>query len=86
MAKYILIKRKEAIMSKVAVLIRHLPGHRPVTMAVIPEPKVAVEDLDDYFKVIGDRLTREMKVRCLEFETASFYLDVLTQHIEKDVS
>jgi hypothetical protein len=72
-------------MTKVAVLIRHLPGHRPVTMAVIPEPALPVEDLDGYFKFIGDKLTREMKALYLEFETASFYLDIITQHKEKDV-
>ena len=69
-------------MVKMAVVIRHLPGSRPVTSAVIREPKDAsnIDDIEHYLMSRADDSIKEFKERFVEFESAAWYVDIVIVH------
>jgi hypothetical protein len=64
---------------KYAVLIRQLPGSRPVAMEVIEEPDSCyqVDDLDHYFNSKAENIKKRFIEQFCEFSEAKFYLDII---------
>lgn len=64
---------------KVAVVIRQLPGHMPVAMAVITDPgdSVEIDDLDHYFESRGEKIIEDFKKQFVEFKEAWFDVQIL---------
>lgn len=63
-------------MPKIAIVIRHLPNNRPVTLAVIAEPKHTVNDLEHFFNSQAEEIIDKFKEKFVEFKNANFYTDI----------
>lgn len=64
-------------MVRVGVVIRHLPGSRPVASKVITKPKYEVDDWDHYFNSCLEEHKAQMVQELPELKNAEFYLDIL---------
>ena len=68
-------------MPKFAVVIRHLPGSRPVTCAVVDENDASHRDIDDvdhYLCSQAEDHIRRFKNDFPEFRRATWYVDLMT--------
>lgn len=60
------------------VVIRHLPGSRPVTHCIINETHDGdVTDQDHYLKSEAETSINNFKAMFPEFEAATFYMDII---------
>lgn len=65
-------------MPKFAVIIRHLPGSRPVTCGVIEESKDSdIDDMASYLNSMADDHIRRFKESFVEFNAATWYVDLI---------
>lgn len=66
-------------MKKCAVVIRHLPGSRPVTACIIEEPNdTDIDDLEHYFHSKAQNAIRDCKKLIPEMEKADWYVDIVS--------
>lgn len=66
-------------MAQVAVVIRHLPGSRPVTSAVIVESKDHdIDDMAQYFNGVAKEHINDFTNKFVEFSNAEWYVDIVT--------
>lgn len=77
-------------MAKVAVVIRQLTSHRPVTSAVIEESWIPdserqqVDDINHYLISRAKQHIRSMVQQFVEFKDAKWYVDIVN-NISEDV-
>lgn len=67
-------------MAKVAVVIRQLPGNRPVTSAVIKDDSSScrheVDNIEGYLTSRAKDHIEEFKNKLVEFTKAEFWIDI----------
>lgn len=68
-------------MPKSAVVIRQMPGARPVTTAVIHESTSRdIDNMDHYLTSEAEESIRRFKNDFPEFRMAMWYIDLMTTH------
>lgn len=72
----------------VAVVIRKLPQHRPVTSAVITEPesKNDIDDMEHYLVCMAQDHIRRFINQFVEFKRAEWYVDIINLSTNETVS
>ncbi len=66
---------------KYAVIIRQLPGSRPVATGVIQDPKdPEIDNLNHYFKSKGEEIIENFKKQLPEFKEAAWYIDIVEMY------
>lgn len=60
----------------IAIVIRHLPNHRPAILAVI-KPDSFADSIDANLRHKADQAIEDFKRQYVEFRDANFYTDVI---------
>jgi len=71
----------------VAVVIRKLPQHRPVTSAIIQESADPdIDDMVDYLKSRANDHVRQFTSQFVEFKRAGWFVDVVNLETSETIS